>query len=229
MYATDTMTRPKSNPLPSLDLHQIREQAATWVQQRVADAPDDATIVGITSSIVDSEQRRYDRLRRERDLIALSVRAYGPDATGPNPVSLRNVRLAEAAGMSRSRLQALADGYGGAPMPFAPNARERLPKVAHKCATHAARVEIARRLRDETVHRLLGAGWRNTDIARLMGRVAPRASHLRAEKQYLDLIARGLDDVEVARQVAGDPTDAAEVAKLAHRVANVRRKRLVAS
>lgn len=195
MYGKRTMTRRRTptstQPLPALDTHGITADAEAWVAERLADVEDPPEVILAASKIIKAQRRPMETLRMQRDQLALSIREYGPDAVEPVRRKVRNVRLAEAAGVSRARLQTLRDLWPeeSGPPPLIPNARRDLPKIAKRAYMHEARIEAARRARDTAAKQLFDAGWKNADIARLMGRDPSRAAHLRARVKALETVA----------------------------------------
>lgn len=183
VYPSSIMeTRTSTQPLPPLDLDGIRHRAHAWVDGLLVGITDAEALVAATSKIINDQAEPAERLRARREVLALSVREYGPDAEKPIPRKTRNVRLAEAVGISRPRLQTLRNALPGGVTPeLVPNSRTELPRVARLAATYDARIEHARVLRDTAMKQLMDEGWRNIEISRLTGFDASRAAHLRAK------------------------------------------------
>ena len=175
------MSRGKPSPtLPPLPLEAIRAEGRQWVKDQLAGIQDAEKIIEVTTAIITDQQGPFERARKRRDETAISIREYGPDATEAIPRAVRNVRLAEATGVSRPRLQVLRQQWpAGVPVKLVRNAREVLPKHARAAALHQARIDYAIERRDDAITQLIRAGWSNVEISRLMDRDPSRAAHLR--------------------------------------------------
>ena len=173
----------QSVALPALDRAAVDAEARAWVDERLAPcAGDPARLLQTASKLIDSQAAPFERARAERDAIALSIREYGPDATEPVPVNMRNVRLAEASGISRPRLQKLRTQLPhGHAVALVPEARKKLPRVARRAALYESRMDYARELRDTALAEAFKAGWKNAEIARLMSRDPSRIAHMRSK------------------------------------------------
>src|SRR3712207_5995922 len=100
----------QTKPLPKLNRSAIDAAAVAWVDEHL-DGLDPAALVTRAARLIDKQAGPLVKARMRRDELTLSIREYGPDAIEAVPVRMRNVRLADAVGLSRARLQALRDAW----------------------------------------------------------------------------------------------------------------------
>ncbi|MEV7428328.1 hypothetical protein AB0N29_01805 [Nocardioides sp. NPDC092400] len=164
-----TSATPAPPGLPPLDKAPITAAAEAWLQDELRLTAGAVERVRAAARLIAGEEVTRDSAREARNRAALSIREYGLAATSPVVKRERNVRLAEATGITRPALRvALEDfrvKYGE--VPLVADAAQTLPALAAEAWLHSERVRVATDVRHEGICRLLAAGWSNVDIAKV--------------------------------------------------------------
>lgn len=154
--------------LPVLDVDALRTKAAAWLEQTEAAAAGDPEKL-LTYFAAEDQEGATAAARLDAVVHTLLT-----DWT-----LRRGANLAGALGTNRSGVQKIkvrAAKAGHEPVEAAPTV---LPKVAAAAKVHSIRRELYQDAWEHAIGALMDQGWKNADIARLVGRDASRISHLR--------------------------------------------------
>lgn len=167
----DATPKPEVTSLPPLDIEKVTQDAKEWIDRALAGVATAEGRAAAASDLERDEAKQAARWKKKREAAVHTLTvAYR---------LRRGAGLAEALGVPRSSLMVIRKRAAAAGHDLIPEADKVLPSVARHAATHIAREEYARRLRDAAVLELVEAEWTNAKIGELIGRDQSRVSHIK--------------------------------------------------